>query len=259
MPNMVSNEIGGGTAFAILSGELLEEKAGALLFATNTAALRDIPAVSRNLVNASIDVAGLDVDDPRAGKFQATVDPVMARAVTALYFQIRDGANYPSKQILTGTVSVELSGDVVSGEIALEQTSSVGRGHWPALRAAIKDRRRCEWKCRRRRFSNLRPHAQTDMATYGSQLLDALEELAPELARVQPPARPRPPARELAPTTTTALHPWQREALEGLDGAAHRLVGMARENLVQRLVRLGLQDRVPADRVARVAAGIDHR
>jgi hypothetical protein len=54
---MVTKDIGGGTAFAILSGELFEEKAGAILFATNTAALRDIPAISRNLVTASIDVA----------------------------------------------------------------------------------------------------------------------------------------------------------------------------------------------------------
>jgi hypothetical protein len=123
---LVTKEIGGGTAFAILSGELLEEKAGAILFATNTAALRDIPAISRNLVTASIDVAGLDVDEPRAGKFHATVDPVMARAVTALYFQIRDGATYPSKQILTGTVSLELTGEEVSGEIAVEGADFVG-------------------------------------------------------------------------------------------------------------------------------------
>jgi hypothetical protein len=54
---MVTKDIGDGTAFAILSGELFEERAGAILFATNTAALRDIPAISRNLVTASIDVA----------------------------------------------------------------------------------------------------------------------------------------------------------------------------------------------------------
>ena len=123
---MVTKEIGGGTAFAILSGELFEEKAGALLFATNTAALRDIPAINRNLVTASIDVAGLDVDEPAAGRFHATVDPVMARAVTALYFHIRNGSNYPSKQILTGTVSLELTGDSVAGEIALEGADFVG-------------------------------------------------------------------------------------------------------------------------------------
>jgi hypothetical protein len=123
---MVTKEIGGGTAFAILSGQLFEEKAGAILFATNTAALRDIPAISRNLVTASIDVAGLDIDDPGAGKFHATVDPVMARAVTALYFQIRDGANYPSKQILTGTVSLEVTGEALSGDIALEGADFVG-------------------------------------------------------------------------------------------------------------------------------------
>jgi hypothetical protein len=123
---MVTKEIGGGTAFAILSGQLFEEKAGAMLFATNTAALRDIPDISRNLVTASIDVAGLDVDDPGAGRFQATVDPVMARAVTALYFQIRNGANYPSKQILAGTVSLELTGDAVAGDIALEGADFVG-------------------------------------------------------------------------------------------------------------------------------------
>jgi hypothetical protein len=123
---LVTKEVGGGTAFAILSGQLFEEKAGALLFATNTAALRDIPDISRNLVTASIDVAGMDVDDPGAGKFHATVDPVMARAVTALYFQIRNGANYPSKQILTGTVSLQLTGDRVSGEIALEGADFVG-------------------------------------------------------------------------------------------------------------------------------------
>ena len=123
---MVTKEIGGGTAFAILSGELFEEKAGALLFATNTAALRDIPAISRNLVTASIDVAGLDVDEPSAGKFHATVDPVMARAVTVLHFHIRNGSNYPSKQILTGTVSLELPGASVSGEIALEGADFVG-------------------------------------------------------------------------------------------------------------------------------------
>jgi hypothetical protein len=123
---MVTKEIGGGTAFAILSGQLFEEKAGAMLFATNTAALRDIPDISRNLVTASIDVAGLDVDDPGAGRFHATVDPVMARAVTALYFQIRNGANYPSKQILAGTVSLELTGDAVAGDIALEGADFVG-------------------------------------------------------------------------------------------------------------------------------------
>ena len=123
---MVTKEIGGGTAFAILSGQLFEEKAGAILFATNTAALRDIPDISRNLVTASIDVAGLDVDDPGAGKFHATMDPVMARAVTALYFQIRNGSNYPSKQILAGTVSVELAGEAVSGDIALEGADFVG-------------------------------------------------------------------------------------------------------------------------------------
>jgi hypothetical protein len=123
---LVTKEIGGGTAFAILSGQLFEEKAGAILFATNTAALRDIPDISRNLVTASIDVAGLDVDDPGAGKFHATVDPVMARAVTVLYFHIRNGANYPSKQILTGTVSLELTGEEVSGDIALEGADFVG-------------------------------------------------------------------------------------------------------------------------------------
>jgi hypothetical protein len=123
---LVTKEIGGGTAFAILSGQLFEEKAGAILFATNTAALRDIPDISRNLVTASIDVAGLDVDDPGSGKFHATVDPVMARAVTVLYFHIRNGAKYPSKQILTGTVSLELTGEEVSGEIGLEGADFVG-------------------------------------------------------------------------------------------------------------------------------------
>ena len=61
-----------------------------------------------------------------AGKYQATVDPVMARAVTVLYFHIRNGANYPSKQILTGTVSLELTGESVSGEIAVEGADFVG-------------------------------------------------------------------------------------------------------------------------------------
>jgi hypothetical protein len=64
--------------------------------------------------------------DARAGKFHATVGPVMARAVTVLYFHIRNGANYPSKQILTGTVSLELTGEEVSGEIALEGADFVG-------------------------------------------------------------------------------------------------------------------------------------
>ena len=77
-------------------------------------------------VTASIDVAGLDVDEPGAGKFDATMDPVMARAVTALYFQIRNGANYPSKQILAGTVAVELTGEAVTGDIALEGADFVG-------------------------------------------------------------------------------------------------------------------------------------
>ena len=123
---LVTKEIGGGTALAVMSGQLFDERAGAILFATNTAALRDIPDISRNLVTASIDVAGLDVDDPSAGTFHASVDQVMARAVTALYFHIRDGANYPAKQILTGTISVQLDGPSVSGEIALEGADFVG-------------------------------------------------------------------------------------------------------------------------------------
>ena len=53
-------------------------------------------------------------------------DRVMARAVTVLYFHIRNGANYPSKQILTGTVSLQLTGEEVSGEIALEGADFVG-------------------------------------------------------------------------------------------------------------------------------------
>jgi hypothetical protein len=123
---MITKAIGGGTAFAIQSGQLIEERAGAILFATNTAALQDIPAINRSLVTASIDVAGLDVDDPAAGKFRATVDPVMSRAVTVLSFQIRNGSNYPPKQILAGTVSLELAGDVVTGKIALEGADFVG-------------------------------------------------------------------------------------------------------------------------------------
>ena len=123
---LVTKEIGGGTALAVMSGRMFEEQAGAILFATNTAALRDIPDINRNLVTASIDVAGLDVDDPSAGTFHATVDQVMARAVTALYFHIRNGANYPPKQILTGTMSVQLNGGSVSGEIALEGADFVG-------------------------------------------------------------------------------------------------------------------------------------
>ena len=122
----VTKPIGGGTAFAILSGELLEEKAGAMLFATNTAALADIPDINRNLVAAATDVAGMDEDEPAAGRFHATVNDVMARAVTALYFQIRNGANYPAKQILAGTVSLQLQGTSVSGEIALEGADFVG-------------------------------------------------------------------------------------------------------------------------------------
>ena len=123
---MVTKDVGGGTALAILSGQLFEERAGAILFATNTAALRDIPAINRTLVTASIDVAGLDVDDPDAGRFHATVDQVMARAVTVLYFHIRNGANYPPKQILTGTFAVQLQADSVSGEIAVEGADFVG-------------------------------------------------------------------------------------------------------------------------------------
>ena len=107
---MITKPIGGGTAFAIQSGQLFEERAGAILFATNTTALQDIPAINRTLVTASIDVAGLDVDEPAAGKFRATVDPVMSRAVTVLSFQIRNGSNYPPKQILAGTVSLKVAG-----------------------------------------------------------------------------------------------------------------------------------------------------
>jgi hypothetical protein len=123
---LVKKPIGGGTAFAIQCGELLEEKAGAMLFATNTAALADIPAINRQVVDASIDVAGMDLDDPAVGRFHATVNQVMARAVTALYFQIRDGGNYPPKQILAGTVSLQLQGSSVSGEIALDGADFVG-------------------------------------------------------------------------------------------------------------------------------------
>jgi hypothetical protein len=123
---LVRKPVGGGTAFAIQCGELLEEKAGAMLFATNTAALADIPAINRQVVDAAIDVAGMDVDEPAAGRFHATVNQVMARAVTALYFQIRNGANYPPKQILAGTVSLQLQGGSVSGEIALDGADFVG-------------------------------------------------------------------------------------------------------------------------------------
>ena len=123
---MLAKPIGGGTAFAILSGPLFEEKAGAILFATNTAALRDIPDISRNLVDSAIDVAGLDVDEPATGRYAATVDPVMARAVTLFYFHIRNGSNYPPKQILAGTVSLQRSGEVITGEIALEGADFVG-------------------------------------------------------------------------------------------------------------------------------------
>ena len=123
---MVTKPIGGGTAFAILSGPLFEEKAGAILFATNTAALRNIPDISRNLVDSAIDVAGLDVDEPATGRYAATVDPVMARAVTLFYFHIRNGSNYPPKQILAGTVSLQRSGEVITGEIALEGADFVG-------------------------------------------------------------------------------------------------------------------------------------
>lgn len=125
----VTKQIGGGTAFAIMSGQLLEEKAGAMLFATNTAALRDIPAINRNVVTASIDVAGMDIDNPAAGRFHATVDEGMARAVTVLYFQIRDGANSPPKQILTGTVSLRVEGTSVAGEFVLEGADFVGGAH----------------------------------------------------------------------------------------------------------------------------------
>src|SRR5829696_2733117 len=59
-------------------------------------------------------------------------------------------------------------------------------------------------------------------------------------------------------TSRVVLHSWYLEALEGLDGATHRFVGMAVENLAQRFVRLSLHDRVPADRVTGVAARIDH-
>jgi hypothetical protein len=123
---MITKAIGGGTAFAIQSGQLLEERAGVILYATNTAALQDIPAINRTLVTASIDVAGLDVDDPAAGKFHATVDPVMSRAVTVLSFQIRNGSNYPPKQILAGTVRLEVAGDAVTGQMALEGADLVG-------------------------------------------------------------------------------------------------------------------------------------
>ena len=123
---LVTKPVGGGTAFAILSGPLFEEKAGAILFATNTAALRDIPDISRNLVDSAIDIAGLDVDEPAAGRYAATVDPVMARAVTLFYFHIRNGSNYPPKQILAGTVSLQRNGAVITGEIALEGADFVG-------------------------------------------------------------------------------------------------------------------------------------
>lgn len=123
---MVTKPIGGGTAFAIVSGQLFEEKAGAILFATNTAALRDIPAISRNLVNSAIDVAGLDIDEPATGRYAATVDPVMARSVTLFYFHIRNGSNYPPKQILAGTVSLQRTDQGVTGEIALEGADFVG-------------------------------------------------------------------------------------------------------------------------------------
>ncbi len=123
---LVTKPVGGGTAFAILSGPLFEEKAGAILFATNTAALRDIPDISRQLVDSAIDIAGLDVDDPAAGRYAATVDPIMARAVTLFYFHIRNGSNYPPKQILAGTASLQRNGAVVTGEIALEGADFVG-------------------------------------------------------------------------------------------------------------------------------------
>ena len=66
------------------------------------------------------------LDEPATGRYAATVDPVMARAVTLFYFHIRNGSNYPSKQILAGTFSLQRNGDAITGEIALEGADFVG-------------------------------------------------------------------------------------------------------------------------------------
>ncbi len=110
---------------AILCGELFEAKAGAALFATNTSALRDIPAIRRSLVTASLDVASMTIDDRASGRFEAKVNPVLARTVTAFYFQVREG--YAAKEVLGGTLKLTIGrGSVVSGMMTLEGADVVG-------------------------------------------------------------------------------------------------------------------------------------
>jgi hypothetical protein len=55
-----------------------------------------------------------------------------------------------------------------------------------------------------------------------------------------------------------SLHSRHRKEFQRLDGATHRGVWVTSEHLVQRLGRVGLENRVASDRVAGVSAGLDH-